>query len=383
MSLLTRYAAHHLRRELDSLDYIARYKQLSGSFYGLDPWKAFSQVRLNAERERKHAGSLFELFVLEAAVPEGLLATILGAKTVRDLISTGFFVRTRHGIRSAYCVLSAFDKYLLIDYPVTSYQGVLVSRETYLSGHSYALVRNAVSLLPARTMLDLGCGTGILSIVASGSVQTVLATELDAAALRLAQANIDLNGCNVLALQTNLFSGIIDSVFDLVVFNPPWRLVPPEVAYPNPLARVGQGFDGLNQLRAFLETLPSRLSTSGRAMFVVEFPGNEEGFEFSDHLAAFTAASGCSVILNLEPSFSVEEQARASAQTAWYLNKGMSINDLSNQFLSYYHHHGYRYLHPCCCEVINDGKCRILYVDKFARRSSSSDIEDSRKLLPV
>ncbi len=159
--------------------------------------------------------------------------------------------------------------------------------------------------------------------------------------------------------------------------------MPLGIAYPNPLARVGKGLDGLNPLRIFLEKVPALLCPLGRATFVIEFPGVKDGFEFADELQDFAGASGCSVILGFEPVRRVDEQAWASAETAWYLNKEFSIEQLASRFLSHYDRLGYSFLHPCFCEVRNDGQGRVLHLNQATREFSSPEIENPASLLPV
>jgi SAM-dependent methyltransferase len=382
MKLLTNDAILNLRRELDARGYINWYKTVSHDCYDLDPWRAFSEVRHYLEQERGDRDLLTELFVLELPVSEDALTKMLGA-SVQDLTSTGFFLRTCQGIVSRYCLLSGFEKYLLVEYPETSHGGMLVSRDTYLSGLSYSLIRQNLPLLPHRRVHDLGTGTGLFSILASTDARSVIATDLDPSALRLAQANVDLNRCTVSTLQADMFNGIADEIFDLIVFNPPWRLVPLEIAYPNPLARVGTGLDGLNPLRIFLEKAPAVLSPVGRATFVIEFPGDKDGFEFAQELQDFAGASGCSVILSFDPVRRVDEQAWASAETALYLNKDFSIEQLASRFLSNYDRLGYSFLHPCLCEVRNDGQGKVLYLNQATREFSSPEIEDPVSVPPV
>ncbi len=201
MKLITNDAVRNLRGELDARGYINWYKRISHDCYELDPWRAFSKIRHHVQQELGDRDLIAELFVLEMPVPEDALTKMLGGTAVQDLTSTGFLFRTRQGIRSRYCLLSAFDKYLLVEYPATSRRGMLVSRETYLSGLSYSLIRQTLPLLPAQRVHDLGTGTGLFSIVASAGARSVFATELDPSALRLAQANVDLNRCTVFPLQ--------------------------------------------------------------------------------------------------------------------------------------------------------------------------------------
>lgn len=361
MKLLSDRAAAALRSALDAADYSRWYKQHCGSEYKLDPWKAFCNIRLNADQELDALAFLASLFVLELSVPEMFLAKFLSSEVIHDLKESGFLMATDDGIRSNHCILSAFDKYLIVEYPAVSYDGLLVSSRTYLSSLSYDVIRTSRGYRAANKILELGCGTGLLSLVASKSARYVLATDIDPSALRLTQANIELNRSTVDTLLANMFQGIEDSVFDLVVFAPPWRLIPPEISYPNPLARVGPGRDGLDSIREFLKEVPNCLADGGRSMCFVEFPGDERGFDFAQELKEFTNKTGCSISVDLEPPLRVTVQAQISARTSWYLNKHLSIDELAERFLCHYHNLGYSYIHPAVCTIHNNAQGAIVY----------------------
>src|SRR6266496_508214 len=137
MKLLTNDAVRELRRELNALNYIGWYRRIAGDCYEIDPWKAFERVRTHAQRHSQERDLFFDLFLLELPVSARVLARLLDSQTIRDLISTGFLTATSQGIVSRYCLLGAFDKYLLVEYPVASYPGLLISSDTYISSHSY------------------------------------------------------------------------------------------------------------------------------------------------------------------------------------------------------------------------------------------------------
>lgn len=365
MKLLSNRAATALRYELDIAGYSSWYKQHSGNQYELDPWAAFSKVLSYTSRDSNTHASLVDLFLRGLPVSQERISEILDREIVNDLVSSGFLIETNNGVKSTHCILVAFNNYLIVEYPAVSYNELFVSSKAYLSSLSYRAVQAARVFLPATKVLDLGCGTGIISLVSSRSARTVLATDIDHSALRLARANIELNGCPVLTLEADMFHGLAGSSFDLIVFNPPWRLVPPGVAYPNMPARVGKGKDGLDSVREFLRDLPDYMAVDGHAIFFVEFPGDERGFDFADELGKFATLRGCSVSLSLDRPLQVTEQARISANTAWYLNRHLSIGELAEKFLCYYQHLGYSLLHPVFCVIHNDGQGRIVYQDKI------------------
>jgi len=80
---------------------------------------------------------------------------------------------------------------------------------------------------PARTAVDLGCGTGILAVAAARALPgaSVLALDESRAAVRSAAATAAANGVGdrVEVRRTTLMAGVPDSSVDLVLCNPPFH----------------------------------------------------------------------------------------------------------------------------------------------------------------
>jgi 16S rRNA (guanine1207-N2)-methyltransferase len=71
-------------------------------------------------------------------------------------------------------------------------------------------------------LLDMGCGYGVLGIVASRYVREVHMVDVDKKALHYARLNARLNGANnVKIYRSDLFSNVTDVDFTNIVSNPP------------------------------------------------------------------------------------------------------------------------------------------------------------------
>jgi release factor glutamine methyltransferase len=112
-------------------------------------------------------------------------------------------------------------------------------------------------------VLELGCGSGIVSLFAQNSASFVVATDINPHAIRCARKN----GIN--AVRTDLFNGI-KGKFDLLVFNPPYLPTSDE-------ERLG-GWDGLmleggqngrDTIKRFIDGLGDYLSPRGRVLLLV------------------------------------------------------------------------------------------------------------------
>lgn len=108
--------------------------------------------------------------------------------------------------------------------------------------------------------------------------------------------------------------------YDNVIVNPPWRIVPPGVAYPNPTARVGSGSDGLDYVRSVLETLPMILAPKGKATVPFDLPIFDDGRDPLKKQLELLRSHGCIAELNVVSEISVERQAEISSDTCSNLN---------------------------------------------------------------
>ena len=72
------------------------------------------------------------------------------------------------------------------------------------------------------SVLDVGCGTGLLALAAARAGAAVTAIDINIDAVRATAANAATNGLSVEALQSDLFAALAGRRFDLVLINPPY-----------------------------------------------------------------------------------------------------------------------------------------------------------------
>ncbi len=102
--------------------------------------------------------------------------------------------------------------------------GVLVPRpETEL------LVDEAIKILrdiPSPTVLEIGCGSGVVSIMLAKMIPniTITAVDISQKAIENTQTNITLHnqGDNIKVIKSDLYENICNQKFDMVVSNPPY-----------------------------------------------------------------------------------------------------------------------------------------------------------------
>lgn len=141
---------------------------------------------------------------------------------------------------------------------------------------SEVLVEGVRALVkPGATMLDLGTGTGIAALAAARQgAAKVVATDVDATAIRCARANVALHGLEgrIDVREGDLWRSVDRDRFDVVAFNPPYQM--------------GKQGDDLDRaLRATLELatrfasgLAKHLSVGGCAVLVLSTNGDPDAY---------------------------------------------------------------------------------------------------------
>jgi release factor glutamine methyltransferase len=126
-------------------------------------------------------------------------------------------------------------------------------------------------LKPGMRIVDLGTGTGAiaLSLAAERPDISVMATDLQAAALRLAERNrLSHDLKNVSLVQMAWLGGFQSQVFDLIVSNPPYieradpHLTRGDVRF-EPLTALVSGEDGLDDIRQIVSQARRCLKPGG------------------------------------------------------------------------------------------------------------------------
>ena len=163
-----------------------------------------------------------------------------------------------------------------------------------VGGASLTLARCTVRR-PTGRVLDLGTGCGIQALHAARHAEHVVATDISARALRLAELNWQLNastieGTTIEGRRGSLLEPVSGELFDLVVSNPPFVITPrstPSAAFEY---RDG-GLVGDDLVRQLVETIGSVLAPGGIAQFLGNWEGRR-GEGWTDRVSSWLEASG-------------------------------------------------------------------------------------------
>ena len=104
--------------------------------------------------------------------------------------------------------------------PISVFPGVF--HPGLFSSTNFILTFLEDKLLKNSTLLELGCGTSLISIVAAKDGALVTACDLSLTALKNAEHNIRQNRATVQLIHSNLFDAIEKNTFDWIIINPPY-----------------------------------------------------------------------------------------------------------------------------------------------------------------
>ena len=76
--------------------------------------------------------------------------------------------------------------------------------------------------LKGKKVLELGCGTGAISVWAAKNGALATASDIHPIAVNNAQENAHLNGVKIQSVVSDLFENLNDEMIDLIVINPPY-----------------------------------------------------------------------------------------------------------------------------------------------------------------
>lgn len=133
-------------------------------------------------------------------------------------------------------------------------------------------------------VLDMGTGSGVNAVLAAGRGATVLAVDISENALEAALANAERNGVadRIEVRRSDVFSAV-EGVFDLIVFDPPFRWFEPRDLFEAAMTDSGYG-----AMTRFFGEARDHLSSAGRMLIFFGTSGD------LDYLRGLMRAAGFS-----------------------------------------------------------------------------------------
>ena len=135
----------------------------------------------------------------------------------------------------------------------------------YCPSEDTFLLIGALEVVPGDRALEIGCGSGLVSLHMAKAGALVTAVDVNYEAAICAKAAAGLNGLRLDVIRSDLFQNV-PGCFDLIVFNPPY--LRGEGADVSDQAWAG-GRTGTETLGRFLEQAPAHLNQAGRIVVIV------------------------------------------------------------------------------------------------------------------
>ncbi len=114
-------------------------------------------------------------------------------------------------------------------------------------------------------VLDLGCGTGVISVFAAEKARKVYAVDINPCAVRCTRINCKLNSVDVDVRQGDMFSPFPKTFFTNIISNPPYLPLNP-TCY---MDSAWRGGSSLNFIRKMITEASHRLLHGGTLQFAV------------------------------------------------------------------------------------------------------------------
>jgi SAM-dependent methyltransferase len=140
---------------------------------------------------------------------------------------------------------------------ILPWQGALVASPA-AEAFDVSALNLAASLPSAASLWDVGCGAGLLSMVAARAGARVRGSDVDAALVGWASLNAGLNGVEIELVVADLLDGGGDRLFDVVVFNAPLVRAPLAVAGEDDAPRYSASPEGERLALRFLDGARAR-----------------------------------------------------------------------------------------------------------------------------
>lgn len=135
-------------------------------------------------------------------------------------------------------------------------------------------------------VLEIGTGTGLVSIFASLNCKNVISTDINPHAVKCATNNIKLNNReNVRVIKSDLFENIEDK-YDLILFNTPYLPVIEEEHVDDDYSKAWDGGEsGREVIDEFIKQAPSYLKENGIIQLVQSsLSDNDKSIEMLEKL---------------------------------------------------------------------------------------------------
>jgi release factor glutamine methyltransferase len=147
------------------------------------------------------------------------------------------------------------------------------SPSLYVSSKIFAKHILSMEDLKDKEILDMGTGSGIVSLAASSKGAKCIAVDINPEAVKCADENFHLNQMNAVAIESDLFEKLDESKkFEIIFFNPPYYNYEPR----NDFERGFGGGKDYSVIRDFVKQSKEYLKANGYLCLIISNDMNIE-----------------------------------------------------------------------------------------------------------
>lgn len=152
------------------------------------------------------------------------------------------------------------------------YKGIVIYThpEVYEPAEDTFLFAENLDIQRSDEVLEIGTGTGLITVYAAQRTKRVVATDINRNAIKCALKNTIANRTyNIELREGNLFDPVEGEKFDLILFNTPYLPTSPDERLDEELnAAFDGGLDGRDTIDAFIDQVKDYLNSEGRVQMV-------------------------------------------------------------------------------------------------------------------
>lgn len=140
---------------------------------------------------------------------------------------------------------------------------------------SYLIAKNIPKDIKGKKVLDIGCGSGVLSIISAMYGADVTAVDINEHALKNTEQNAEKYKIKLKLIESDLFDKV-EGKFDLILLNPPYVPSDEDDKYLSKGIRYAttSGMFGHNLTAKFLRQFKKHLNKNGKVLLVISSHNN-------------------------------------------------------------------------------------------------------------
>lgn len=216
-----------------------------------------------ATAEPTSANICARLFYMARSVSVERARSVLTPGMFECLVAEGLLEVTGDDVRAAFAAVPIGPRVILRDFEGWA-TGLPIGNEYVLGvGVATLMLADLTVRRSGERVLDIGTGQGYQAIAAAGHAASVVGTDINARALRLAALSLRINAVSNVELREGSFFEPVAAekgTFDLLVSNPPFVIAPP-----HDITAIGGRWTGDSFVENLIRQAPEYLKEGGWA----------------------------------------------------------------------------------------------------------------------